>query len=84
MSKTSDRHEAFYQEFIALLNKHLEKNSAAEILAVASNCVGKLIAMQDQANMTPERAMQIVFANIEEGNQQSVNELLSMPTEGSA
>lgn len=41
---------------------------AQEILAITSQFVGQLIAMQDQRIMTPDQAMQIVGQNIEIGN----------------
>lgn len=68
-------HEAAFQDMCAVLKRH-EHLSAAEMLAVASNFVGKLIAMQDQRTMTSERVMLIVSRNIEMGNQQAVEALL--------
>lgn len=44
--------------------------SALELLAIAANMVGKLIAMQDQRTITPRRAMDLVVMNLEIGNQQ--------------
>lgn len=42
---------------------------AQDILAIVSQFVGQLIALQDQRVMTPDQAMQIVGQNIEIGNQ---------------
>lgn len=47
----------------------------AEMLAIAANMVGKLVAMQDQRTMTPAVAMEIISKNIEYGNQQVIEEL---------
>lgn len=68
-------HEVAFQDVHALLAKHADKLTAAEMLAVAANLVGKLIAFQDQRRMTPEEAMKIVRLNIEEGNRQAVEHL---------
>lgn len=69
-------HEVVYQELTALLQKHAGKLSAIEMLAVASNMVGKLVAMQDQRSVTPAEAMKVVADNIEYGNK-SVLDMLS-------
>lgn len=70
-------HEAAYQDVCALLSRHADKLSAVEVLAIASNLVGKIIAMQDQRRMTPKDAMKIVKDNIEEGNRQAMEHLRS-------
>jgi hypothetical protein len=67
-------HEAAYQDLCAVLKRH-PWLTLPEMLAVASNFVGKLMAHQDQRTMTPERAIEIVRANIEAGNKQAVDEL---------
>lgn len=67
--------EAFYQDFNALVGKHAAHLSALEMLAIAANMVGKLVAMQDQRRVTPELAMKTVAENIRFGNQQTVNEM---------
>lgn len=64
------QHEVAYQELAALLKKHAGHLSSLEMLAVAANLVGKLVAMQDQRKVTPETAMEIVARNIEMGNAQ--------------
>ena len=68
-------HEMFYQELIALVDKHAGKLSAIEVLAVASNMLGKLIAIQDRRVITPADAMEIVAKNIEEGNKEVLDQL---------
>lgn len=75
-------HEAFYQELVAVLRKRTDKLTSEEMLAIAANMLGKIIAMQDQRTMTRERALQIVAANIELGNEQVINRLGK--SEGSA
>lgn len=75
-------HEIAYQDLAALLKKHADKLTGMELVAVAANMLGKLVAMQDQRTVTPEIAMEVVAQNIELGNQQ-VFDLLSKPA-GSA
>lgn len=67
-------HEASYQELCALVARH-PTLTPAEVLAVASNMVGKLIAMQDQRVMTSEKAMAIVSENLRLGNEQVLAQL---------
>lgn len=68
-------HEVAYQDICALASKHAAKLSSAELLAIAANMVGKMIALQDQRAMTPAEAMEIVANNIEYGNQTVVRNL---------
>lgn len=77
---SKQKHEATYQDLIKLISKH--NLSPPEMLAVAANLVGKLIAMQDQRTMTREMAMEIVARNLEYGNQMVMDELHK--TKGSA
>lgn len=68
-------HEVLYQDLCKLVSKHAEKLSSEEMLAVAANMMGKLVAMQDQRTMLPRKAMEIVAHNIEMGNKQIVDML---------
>ena len=68
-------HEIAYQDLCVLVNKHADKLSAIELLAVASNMLGKLVAMQDQRAVSPAMAMEVVARNIESGNQQVLAQL---------
>ena len=68
-------HEVAYQDLCALVNKHADKLSAIELLAVASNMLGKLVAMQDQRTVSPAMAMEVVARNVESGNQQVLAQL---------
>lgn len=77
LKSAKPEHEAFYQDLAALLKKHAGHLSALEMLAVASNAVGKIVAMQDQRKYTPEAIMDIVAKNIEYGNQHAISELLN-------
>lgn len=75
-------HEVAYQDMVALLRKRAQI-PPLEMLAIASNMVGKLVAMMDQRTVTPQMAMQIVADNIEAGNRQVIEELATK-SEGSA
>jgi len=65
-------HEVAYQDLAALLNRHAASVTALELLAIAANMVGKIVALQDQRVTTPEKAMRVVKANLEYGNRQVV------------
>lgn len=80
--QATPEHEVFYQDLVALLRKfdHLK---AHEILSIAANMLGKIIAMQDQRTMSPDMAMKIVCKNLEVGNAQVI-EQLTLKTGGSA
>ena len=81
-AKAKAEHEVAYQDLCALVSKHTHKLSSLELLAVAANMVGKLIAMQDQRTVTREIAMEIVLQNIEYGNQTVVAQLLQSRGQG--
>lgn len=68
-------HEIAYQDLVALVSKHADKLTALELLAVASNMLGKMVAMQDQRKITPDMAMRVVAANIEHGNKELLDQL---------
>lgn len=68
-------HEIAYQDLVRLLRKNADKLTSLEMLAIAANMVGKLIAMQDQRSVTPSIAMEIVTQNIEHGNKEVFEQL---------
>lgn len=70
LHQAKPEHEVAYQDLCALVNKHADRLSALELLAVAANMLGKLVALQDQRKVTPAMAMEVVAQNIEHGNQQ--------------
>lgn len=80
MVKANPTHEVAHQELTDLLKRHADEGdlSALEMLAVAANMVGKLIALQDQRVVTPGQALDVVTANIKIGNAQVVD-LISKP-----
>lgn len=69
--EAAPKHEVAYQELAAVLKKQADLGvSAEELLAIAANMLGKLIAMQDQRTMTSERALKIVIENMTHGNEE--------------
>ena len=66
-------HEVAFQDLCALVAKHADAMTPLEVLAIASNMLGKLVALQDQRTMTPAQAMEIVARNLEEGNRQIID-----------
>jgi hypothetical protein len=75
-------HEVLYRDLCKLVGKHGDKVDALEMLAIAANMIGKLIALQDQRKVTREMALEIVTKNIEYGNRQVIDQVLH--TKGSA
>lgn len=75
-------HEVAYQDLCNLVRKHADDMTSLELLAVAANMLGKLVALQDQRTTTPALAMEVVAKNIEQGNKQVLDQLLQ--TQGSA
>lgn len=70
------QYKEYNDAMIAVLAQFKDKLSSMEMLAIASNFVGRLIALQDQRNVTKEMAMDIVGKNIEAGNAEMINSLL--------
>lgn len=64
-------HEAVYPDLVKVLKKY-EHLGGVTILAIASNMVGKLIALQDQTKYTPAQILHLVNQNIMEGNDQAL------------
>lgn len=57
------------EAFLKALKEQMPPNMPAQrILAIVSQFVGQLIALQDQRKITPDAALQIVQENIEIGN----------------
>lgn len=68
---------AFRGALEAAIAQHGTTLDAVELLAVTSHLVGQLIALQDQRRFTPAMVMQLVQDNIEQGNSEVVNGLLT-------
>ena len=68
-------HRRFEAGVKAAMKEHVGGLSGEEMLAIMSQVLGQLIAVQDQRTMTPDRAMAIVVANLEEGNRAALADL---------
>jgi transcriptional regulator GlxA family with amidase domain len=70
MIETTAKHEAIFLELTELLDKHSKDASAYEMLAIAGNMVGKIIAMLPKS-VTPPMAMECLMHNVMAGNRQA-------------
>lgn len=67
--------QALHRDIADLIKRHLTPDTQQRVLAIAAQVVGQVLAMQDQRTMTPDRAMQVVIANIEIGNKGVIDSL---------
>lgn len=74
-------HEEAMADLRAILKK-FEHLGPLDLLALASQMVGQLVAFQDQLVITPEMAMEVVGANIQAGNQAALETIIN--TQGEA
>ena len=63
----TSEHVAFMDDLKAALGRHTSL-TGMEMLAIASQFVGNLIALQDQRAVTADTVMDMVAKNIEIGN----------------
>lgn len=75
--KPSPAHHAFRNDALALLRKHADHLQAEDMLALSAHMVGQIIAMQDQRTMTRQAALEIVMANMEQGNAEVIDNLFA-------
>lgn len=73
---TDARHATFKRDLDKLFKKHMSRLPASHMLAVASQVVGMIVAMQDQRVFTSEMVMAVVAENIEVGNKAMVENLM--------
>lgn len=74
----NQRHSAFLDDLKSALWKH-QRLDPLEMLAIASQFVGMLMAFQDQRTMTPADALEMVGNNIEIGNAMAIEVTLGQP-----
>ncbi len=73
---------ALRDDILALFKRHLTPDTPERFLAIASQVVGQVIALQDQRRMTHDMIWRVVSANIEAGNRSVIENLHN--TKGSA
>jgi hypothetical protein len=61
-------HEVLKNDFTEVLRRHQDALTPPEMLAIAAQFLGMLLALQDQQTMTVEQGMTIIQANFEIGN----------------
>lgn len=71
--KPNAAHEAFLAELKATLGNSGAGLPADVLLAIASQFVGQLVALQDIRKTSPAAAMEMVARNIEIGNAEAVS-----------
>lgn len=77
VEKPRKMHKDLRKDLRLLIHKHMPQGATAElVLAIASQIVGQLLAMQDQRKHTAAQMIELIQANIETGNQQFVAELM--------
>lgn len=69
------KHHQFHKDLTAMLKKWAGHLSDREVLAVMAYVVGQTIALQDQRNISPAEALEIVGTNIDMGNKFVVDNL---------
>ena len=65
-------HVAVMDDFKAVLTKHANSLTPQEMLALSSQLVGQLLALQDQTRMTPDMGLALIQINIEMGNAEAI------------
>lgn len=83
VSEPTAEHKAFRADVIALLKKHADHLQAVEMLTLSAHIVGQIIAMQNQRKVSGEAALEIVMANIQQGNKEVLEGLMG-PVAGSS
>ena len=77
VEKPRKMHKNIRNDLRLLVHKYMPEGATPElVLAIASQIVGQLLAMQDQRKHTATQMIELIQANIEAGNQQFVAELM--------
>jgi hypothetical protein len=75
--KATPADEELRKDILRLCRKHIGNNNTPErVLAVASQVVGQVLALQDQVTLGKDKALQIIQANIEKGNQDFIKSIM--------
>ena len=69
-------HALFKKDLAKFLETYDDKLSSEEMLAVTSQVVGMMVAMQDQTKSSVAKLMEIVSLNMQQGNAIAVAEIL--------
>lgn len=75
--KPTDTDKALREDILQLVRRHLFPNTPERMLAVASQVVGQILACQNPMVLDKDRAVTLIQTNIEQGNHDFVNALMS-------
>ncbi len=74
--QASPQDESLRKEILNLIQRNLTTNTPEMVLAIASQVVGQALAFQNPITLGRDKAIELIQANIEKGNQDYVNEML--------
>lgn len=74
--------EAARVKLLEVLRSFGDAITPAEQLALLSFLVGQVLAMQDQRTVTPDTGLELIHANIKEGNMVAIAVLMMAPGAG--
>lgn len=80
IKQPSPAHTAYMEALKAALHT-VRDTPSQEILAVASQYIGMLLALQDRTKMTTDMGIELILRNIQIGNQMAV---MNVPVAGHA
>lgn len=63
-------------DILALVRRHLIPNTPERILAVSSQVVGQVLALQNPMTLGKDAAIAVIMANIEKGNQDFISQMV--------
>lgn len=63
-------------DILALVRRHLIPNTPERILAVSSQVVGQVLALQNPMTLGKDAAIVVIMANIEKGNQDFISQMV--------
>lgn len=64
--------EAFREDWLKLLDKHVGHLDSAEMVALGAYSIGQMMALMDARKWTPDMVMEMISKNIEAGNAQAL------------
>lgn len=79
------KYQRLHTDMLTVFRIHANEYTAQELLAVASQIVGQLMAVQDQRDPdAKEKAITVVMENIETGSRLAIESFISLPVKGQA
>lgn len=75
--KITEADKKLHADICDFIKAHLIPDTSERALAIASQIVGQILALQDQRTMTSDKGLDLILVNIELGNQQVIKDLRS-------